>query len=455
MMKFKLNPPSAIQLFSLTLIAAAWVCSLTIVNVVKKRYFFDFSEWLMMGSVLIFGRSVSRWAIRVMVYSIFGGSGNNLFMRKRVLYFVYRMRNSLQNCVWLAMVLVVWECNFDEKKKIMPHVTKIWLCLLVGTSIWLLKVMLVKVWTLSFYVSGFLDRIQQSLLDQYVIETLSGSPLDALGQLLEGEPNDITIDHICRLNHRNISAWIMKRLITFVRNGLFSTPDEKLHEDDAMVKITSENQAKATAEKILKNAAKPQCGYLYHEDLIRFFEEDEALMTMRLLEDGSKREKIRLEEDINEPSIFVADFKSWVVNAFRERRALVLSINDTKTAIYKVDRVLNVLVGVVVLLVCLSIFDVAMRYFVLLNLLFVSLIFVFRNTFKVMFRAFIFFFATHPFDVGDLVQVDGDRMVVERMHILTTVFVKCDNGEKIYFPNIDLVKKPINNYRRKKNVVRM
>ena len=39
------------------------------------------------------------------------------------------------------------------------------------------KTLFVKVLASSFHVSSFLDRIQDALFDQYVIETLSASPL--------------------------------------------------------------------------------------------------------------------------------------------------------------------------------------------------------------------------------------------------------------------------------------
>ncbi|KAL7117620.1 hypothetical protein ACP275_03G082800 [Erythranthe tilingii] len=253
MMVVKFNSTPDIQLLRLVLIVAALVFSLTI-NVLKRRYFFDL-DWELLVLVSVFGRLVSGWAIRVMVFSI----GRNFSSRKRVLYFVYCLRNELQTCVWLALVvLIVRGSTFDEKKnKIMAHATRILFCLLVGMSIWVLKTLLVKVSTMSFYASRFLDRMRESLLDQCVIEKLSGCQ-----QVLEGELNGITIDHISRLNHRNISAWIMKNLMNIVTNGLLSSAvDEKLHEGgDAIVKITSENQATDIAQKIIRKIAKPRCG---------------------------------------------------------------------------------------------------------------------------------------------------------------------------------------------------
>lgn len=59
----------------------------------------------------------------------------------------------------------------------MPYATKTLVCFLVGTSVWLLKTLLVKVLALSFHVNNFFERIPEALINQYVIETLSGPPI--------------------------------------------------------------------------------------------------------------------------------------------------------------------------------------------------------------------------------------------------------------------------------------
>ncbi|KAK4490242.1 hypothetical protein RD792_000902 [Penstemon davidsonii] len=320
--RMKFSVLSVLQLVSLILIIAALVCSLTIKPLKITVYDLELWKWEVMILVLISGRLVSGWGIRIVVFFI----ERNFLWRKRVLYFVYGLRNAVQNCVWLALVLVAWQCLFDEKvervtsRDFLPYVTKIWVCLLVGTLFWLLKTLMVKVLASSFHVSTFFDRIQEALFNQYVIETLSGPPLVEIQQELEEEDrvivevqklqnagatvppdlratmfpksgriigntprkstvssgsksnvfskvmkkeeeNGISIDHLHRLNQKNISAWNMKRLMNIVRNGTLSTLDEKLQdstgEDEAMVQITSENQAKAAAKKIFVNVAKP------------------------------------------------------------------------------------------------------------------------------------------------------------------------------------------------------
>ncbi|PHT51470.1 Mechanosensitive ion channel protein 6 [Capsicum baccatum] len=502
--KMKFSLFSVLQLMSLILIIAVFVCSRTI-RKFKGRSIFGLAlwKWELMVLVLICGRLVSGWGIRLGVFLI----ERNFVLRKRVLYFVYGLRNSVQNCIWLSLVLIAWQCIFDKKvesitnTKVLRYVSRIWVCLLLGTFIWLLKTLLVKVLATSFHVTAFFDRIQEALFTQYVIETLSGPPLVEIRMEQEEEervmaevqklqsagatlPPDlkasifpkkpigtprkstaaatprsppvfsrapsrkekeeeggITIDHLHRLNQKNVSAWNMKRLINIVRKGVLSTLDEQLQQsngdDEAAVEITSEKQAKVAAKKVFINVAKPGSKFIFLEDIMRFMREDEALKTMQLFEGGTEAKGISKRA-----------LKNWMVNAFRERRALALSLNDTKTAVNKLHHMLNVLVGVIILVVWLLILKVATTHFlVFMSSQVLLVVFMFGNTAKTTFEAIIFLFVMHPFDVGDRIEIDGVHMVVEEMNILTTVFLRFDN-QKIIYPNSVLSTKPISNYYR-------
>ncbi|XP_030449630.2 mechanosensitive ion channel protein 6-like [Syzygium oleosum] len=477
---------------SLILIISALVCSLTIPYLRKKTLWkLMLWKWEVMILVLICGRLVSSWGIRIIVFFI----ERNFVLRKRVLYFVYGLRKAVQNCLWLGLVLIAWHFLFDKKveretnSKNLQLVTKVLVCLLVGTMIWLVKTLIVKVLASSFHVSTYFDRIQESLFNQYVIETLSGPPLVEMRKAEEEEekiavevenlqkagaiiPPDlnaavlptkgsgrvigsgrvqksprgkdkgeegITIDHLHKLNPKNVSAWNMKRLMNLVRYGNLTTLDEQIsgHDDESSKQINSESEARAAAKKIFQNVAQQGSRHIYIEDLMRFMPEDEVVKTMSLFEGASESHKISK-----------SCLKNWVVNAFRERRALALTLDDTKTAVNKLHRMVNILVGILIAIVWLLILGIATKKFLLLissQLLLV--VFIFGNSCKMTFEAIIFLFVMHPFDVGDRCEVDGVQMVVEEMNILTTVFLRYDN-QKIIIPNSVLATKAISNFYR-------
>lgn len=306
-----------LQWVSLILIVAALLCSLFIPSLRRKKVWeLELWKWLVMVLVLICGRLVSGWGIRLIVFFI----EMNFLLRKKLLYFVYGVRKPVQNCWWLGLVLVAWRLLFDKKvereskSKLLAYVTKILVCFLVSTLLWLIKTLIVKVMASSFHVSTYFDRIQETLFNQYVIETLSGPPLIEI-QTIEDEeeraaneftrlqnagatlPSDlredasplpksgmlqktftrlktgnlsragsrkadtgIAIQHLHKLNHKNISAWNMKRLMKMVRHGTLSTLDEQImdqpSEDDSVKQIRSEYEATGAAKKIFQNVAR-------------------------------------------------------------------------------------------------------------------------------------------------------------------------------------------------------
>ncbi|GLU02688.1 hypothetical protein SLE2022_199290 [Rubroshorea leprosula] len=502
--KANFNCLTLLQWVSLVLLIAALLCSL-LIQPLKQIVLWKLIlwKWLVLILVLICGRLVSGWGIRLIVFFI----ERNFLLRKKVLYFVYGVRRAVQNCLWLGYVLLAWHFLFDKKVEresksaFLKYITKVLICLLVGTLLWLVKTLIVKVLASSFHVSTYFDRIQETLFNQYVIETLSGPPVIEIQQLEEEEarteleilklqnagitvPPDlrataspppscgtkkvyqksstfisksgmlsrggskkdekgISIENLHKLTHKNISAWNMKRLMNIVRHGSLSTLDEQIlhgehvREDDSSKQITNEREAKAAARKIFQNVARRGSQYIFLEDLFRFMRDDEALKTMTLFEGARENKRISKKA-----------LKDWAVNAFRERRALALTLNDTKTAVNKLHHMVNIIAATIIGVIWLIILEIATSKF----LLFVSsqlvlVAFVFGNTCKTIFEAIVFLFIIHPFDVGDRCEIDGVQMVVEEMNILTTIFLRYDNLKVIY-PNSVLSTKPIMNFYR-------
>ncbi|KAF8013420.1 hypothetical protein BT93_I1312 [Corymbia citriodora subsp. variegata] len=354
------NAITLLQWVSLILIIAVLVVTVAIPALKKKSLWkLRLWKWEVMILVLICGRLVSGWGIKIIVFFI----EKNFFLRKRVLYFVYGVRKAVQNCLWLGLVLIAWNSLFDKKVareksgQSLRQVTKVLVCLLVGTLLWLVKTLIIKVLASSFHVSTYFDRIQESLFNQYVIETLSGPPLveirrgedeeekiaDELRTLQNAGANlpselraaafstlksgrvigngglqrssqlrmksmkfsrvlsrkgdeGISIDHLHKLNHKNVSAWNMKRLMKIVRHGVLSTLDEQVvdtaYEDESTNLIRSEHEAKAAARKIFQNVAKPGTKYITLEDLLRFMKEDEAWKVLDQFEAAAERKRI-------------------------------------------------------------------------------------------------------------------------------------------------------------------
>ncbi|CAM0870738.1 unnamed protein product [Alopecurus aequalis] len=486
-----------LQWVSLVLIVGALACTLATKTLAKKKLWeLHLWKWEILVLVLICGHLVAGWAIRVAVFFL----GRNFVMRKRALYFVYGVRGAAQNALWLGMALASWHFLFHQRETrtavLAPYVTKALLCVLVAMLIRLVKTLLLKVMASSFHVSTYFDRIQEALFDQYVIETLSGRQLvgedyvlaevrelqragatipkelraalplppkstcnrvRVSGLISRGQgrkqlsqekkqreiDEGITIDKLHRLNQKNVSAWNMKRLMKIVRFGTLTTMDEQIHQatggaaGESATHIRSECEAQLAAKNIFNNVAKPGSKYIYLTDLMRFMKQEEAIKAIHLFEGAHEH-----------CSISKRSLSNWVVSTFRERKALALTLNDTKTAVNKLNLMANVVVCIIVSALWLLVLGIATtHFFVFMGSQFLVAIFVFGNTIKTIFEAIIFLFVMHPFDVGDRCEIEEVQVVVEEMNIMTTVFLRYDNL-KIYYPNSVLATKPILNFYR-------
>ncbi|XP_022718669.1 mechanosensitive ion channel protein 10-like [Durio zibethinus] len=465
--KTKINKRVLIEFILFVIIMTCLICSLTLQSLKHHvTWGLELWKWCLMIMVLFCGRLVSVWVVGFMVFLI----ERNFMLREKVLYFVYGLRKTFQNCAWLGLVLLCWMIMFPDIHKQNIVVKKTFLGLiavLTGATIWLLKIVLVKVLASSFHVATFFDRMKESVFHHYILEALSGPPLDEAerelprkrglrhsktmpARLREGSgrmvrtvskkgSRRIDMEKLRKLSlEGRATAWSVKRLVNYVMSSGLSTISRRVDDFGAgESEINSEWEAWTCAQRIFKNVSKPGAKYIEEEDLLRFLNSEEVHTIFPLFEGALETGKISK-----------SSFRNWVVHAYVERKALAHSLNDTKTAVQQLHRLASAIVIVIIIVVSLLVMGVAtikVVFVVTSQLLLVG--FMFQNTCKTIFESIIFVFVMHPFDVGDRCVIDGVQMIVEEMNILTTVFLRYDM-EKIYYPNSVLITKPISNFRR-------
>ncbi|KAH7679914.1 hypothetical protein IHE45_06G089000 [Dioscorea alata] len=423
-------------------------------------------KWCVMVIVICCGRLVTQWFITVLVFLI----EKNYVLRTKVLYFVYGLKNSVQVCIWLGLILLSWCLLFNqgasrthETAKVLDYVSRALVSLLIASVVWLVKTLLLKIMASNFHMNRFFDRIQESIFHQYVLQMLSGPPLmefaekigkaKSPGQLSlrnigkgKGKAGEeqgvIDVAKLQKMSQEKVSAWTMKGLVNVVicsgLTTISNTIDETFNEAEQRDReITSEWEAKVAAYQIFKNVAKHGYKYIEVEDLLRFLSKGEVEIVLPLFEGAAETGKIKK-----------SALKNWVVKSYQDRKSLAHSLNDTKTAVKQLDKLVTAIVIVVMIIITLLLMGFATtKVLVFLSSQLLLVGFMFGNTCKMAFESIIFVFVMHPFDVGDRCVVDGVQMIVEEMNILTTVFLRFDN-EKIYYPNSVLATKPISNFYR-------
>ncbi|KAH7574437.1 hypothetical protein ACOSP7_008533 [Xanthoceras sorbifolium] len=450
----------------LVLIVGSLVASLTVDKLEKTEIWgLEVWKWCVLVLVIFSGMLVTNWFMHFIVFLI----EKNFLLRKKVLYFVHGLKKSVQVFIWLSVVLLTWVLLFNRgvkrsktATKILDYITWTLVSILIGAFLWLVKTLLIKILACSFHVNRFFDRIQESIFNQYVLQTLSGPPLieeaerigksPGPGQLSfrtkkkgkeKKEKKVIDMGKFHKIKQEKVSAWTMKVLIDAIMNSGLSTISNTLDEsvdyeggEQADKEITNEMEATAAAYHIFRNVAPPGCKYIFEEDLLRFMIKEEVDLVFPLI-DGSDTGQIDRKA-----------LTDWVVKVYKGRQALGHALNDTKTAVKQLNKLVTVILGILTFVIWLLLTEIATtQVLVVLSSQLVVAAFIFGNTCKTIFEAIIFVFVMHPFDVGDRCVIDGVQLLVEEMNILTTVFLKLDN-EKIYYPNSVLATKPISNYQR-------
>ncbi|KAK2994019.1 hypothetical protein RJ640_018776, partial [Escallonia rubra] len=309
-------------------------------------------------------------------------------------------------------------------------------------------------WIVFLGVTG----IKESIFHQYILRTLSGPPL--LGRTNTASQvsvrqrqkkgkgkREIDMNKLLEMKREKVSAWTMEMLVDVISNSGLSTISNALEEiDDGEgerkdKEITSEMESHATAIDIFRNLVQPNYDCDISENALRRFmlqEEVDLVLPLIDVADKGRIDKIAL--------------MAWVVKVYKERKALAHALNDTRTAVKQLNKLVTGILIAVIVIVWLLLTGIATtKVLVLLSSQLVVAAFMFGNTCKDIFEAVIFVFVMHPFDVGDRCVIDGTQMIVEEMNILTTVFLKLDN-EKIYYPNSHKAVLGMNNFNAKKIV---
>ncbi|KAK8948187.1 Mechanosensitive ion channel protein 10 [Platanthera guangdongensis] len=448
----------------LILVTACLITSLLVQKLQRSVIWgLEIWKWCLMVMVIFCGHLLTHWFITVLVLLI----EVNFLFRKKVLYFVYGLEKSVQIFLWSGLVLLSWLLIFYDNDvprsrkttKTLSYVSKFLGSLLIGSFIWLVETLLVKILASSFHMERYFDRIQETLYHQYFLQALSGPPVMEMaekigpskssGQLSfrsmvngkgkgKGEKIEvIDIAKLHRMSQEKVSAWTMRGLVNVIRSSGLSTISNKIEESDDEdmeqkdKEITNEEQARAAAYQIFKNVAKSGYKYIEVEDLMRFLTKEEVAYVLPLFEGASETGKIKK-----------SALRNWVVKAYLERKFLAHSLNDTKTAVKQLHKVLTVIVIVLIIIITLLMTGLATtKVLVFMSSQLLLIGFIFTNSCKTAFEAIIFVFVMHPFDVGDRCVIDGVQMIVEEMNILTTIFLQSDNT-KVYYPNSVLSTKP-------------
>ncbi|KAL6496558.1 hypothetical protein OROGR_029816 [Orobanche gracilis] len=329
-------------------------------------------KWCVLVLLIFCGRLFTKWLSNTLVFLI----ERNFLLKKKVLYFLFGLKRSVRLVIWLALVLVAWALlinrgvrSTEETSRVLNCITRGIVSTLVGTVMWTVKTLCVKIVAASFHVRTYFDRIQESIFHQYILQALSGNPAMVendssrlSGKLSfkkgtvgkkETKGEVINVDKLYKMRREKVSDWTMGRLIRVIRNSELPTISEVL--DETVVGdfswepkvITSEVEARGAANRIFRNVAKHGHKYIEEDDLLLFIPKEEVDNAFPLFEGAVELRRIK------KPS-----FRNWVVKAYNQRKCLAMSLKDAKTAIEELNKIASGIILIVIIIVWLLLMEI-------------------------------------------------------------------------------------------------
>jgi small-conductance mechanosensitive channel len=170
------------------------------------------------------------------------------------------------------------------------------------------------------------------------------------------------------------------------------------------------------AQKLFEtlSAVMPPRSHLIVEDFFPYFHsEAEAVSTLTSLFPSviltfPQRAAFALFDKDGNGDISKKEMREAVQRIYRERKSLVASLKDVTSAVAKLDAVLLGVTTLIVLFICLLIFNRqnTLASLVPLASIVLGFSFIFGHSAQLLFESMIFTFSTHTFDIGDLVMID-------------------------------------------------
>lgn len=207
--------------------------------------------------------------------------------------------------------------------------------------------------------------------------------------------------------------------------------------------LVSEEDSLSLAKRIFHGLCPANRQVLVPADFQPYFRENEYEQAFNVLSGYEKSDGENVPNQLD-----LKTMKVKVLYIFKQRTDIENSLFDHGKILSRLDAICLVITVILALILIAPFFEIDMKVYI--SSLFASVFafgWLFQDTLKDIYKALVFLFAVHPFDVGDKVVIDGDTFIIQKIDLMSTTSVRWD-GHVVYFPNSTLHAKVIHNVRR-------
>ncbi|KAJ3384347.1 hypothetical protein HDU92_003620 [Lobulomyces angularis] len=402
-----------------------------------------YSVWLAISWSVFFGiRYVFTVLPSILVHisnSIFGKALEQDELASEVSHYIDYVRHLkkwLTYLIWSIVNLIVFVSIFSRFVMSSYQILfNIFASLNVFFGFFLAEKFLIQIFAVRFHQRAFSDRIQKQKFAEKVLDKLAKARKRNFSTTMNESSSSSSSFPVNTGNLINNISGVTKG----VRKGVLGVAKAAFAKESnsSMTKDLQHGDPYKFAKKTFEALQRGNVSYLTLEDFIPYFKTKEEAAEAFLVfdKDGNG--------DIDK-----IEMKNCIIGIYQEHEAIELSVHQSSQAISKLDSLFKVFVYVAVLFIVLGIFNINTSSFLTVAIsLWAGLLFALGGTVKNLVEAIIFLFLTHPYDVGDRIDIEGSQFVVKEFGLLTTIFTDTD-GKEIYAPNPKLAGMLIHNIRR-------
>ncbi|KZT39366.1 hypothetical protein SISSUDRAFT_1045668 [Sistotremastrum suecicum HHB10207 ss-3] len=423
---------------------------------------------------------IPRILIRVVV-AVYGKPHQNLVMQVELFMAVTGWLKLCLDISWMWITLSVLRAVLNPPGKYWTIVNRVMQALFSASIILLVEKIFLQFVAIRFHKKALSDRLTENRLALKALDRLSNaqpssakktgmhgrsrtalngakdSPASSRGNSIDllrvANNPDLTKDQLIkeaekpvptrhkqrqeRRKKKNLMAGIIVDQVGGAI-GQIALKDSKLNKQGDVGSLWS---ARRLARKLFEGlaASGDDRSYLIVDDFYPYFPTTAEAETAFAIFDKD-----------NNGDISKREMREAVQRIYRERKALTASLKDVGSAVAKLDAVLVFIALLATAFISLLIFNRSdtIQSLVPLATIVLGFSFIFGHSAQLLFESLIFIFSTHVFDVGDLVMIDDQILLVKEFGLFSTTFRRVD-GTEVIAPNTLLASsKLIHNLRR-------
>ncbi|KAI5799620.1 Mechanosensitive ion channel-domain-containing protein [Pyronema domesticum] len=345
----------------------------------------------------------------------------------------------------------------------MNRLNKFLVSCLVTAVIWFCERLLIRIVSVSYYRRQFESRIKTNKENVKVLAELYEISRNLFPEYTEFREEDYIIHqglhtlNIPGLKRVSGTATPMRAFlggVNAVQGKVTSVFGNIAQEVTGNKNLMNPNSSYATTIEALRRKVSAEA--LARRIWMSFVPEGSYALTLNDLKEvmGPERERqaescFRMIDTDGNGDISLEEMIMHCVNLQQDRKKVTRSLQDVDNAISALDSVLSFIVFVITILI----FVIAQQSSVGATLagagtVLISLSFCFAITAQEILASCIFLFVKHPYDVGDRIDVDENKYIVEHISLLYTVFKRVDTNKTTQIPNNVLNMKTLENVTR-------